>query len=114
MTPSANIVEKLDDFRAILISRIAELGRGLQYTGDIAVEQSPDQLDEVQSASGRELAISNIDRNSKELRKAKAALRRISEGTFGVCEECEAEIHPKRLAAIPWASLCIVCQEALD
>lgn len=56
----------------------------------------------------------NIDRESKQLRDARAALRRIREGTFGVCEECEEQIHPKRLVAISWASLCIQCQEAKD
>jgi DnaK suppressor protein len=108
------MVQKFDEYRTILESRIAELQRGIQQLDYIAVEQNPDQTDESQSSSDRELAISNIDRNSKELRNARAALRRIREGSFGVCQECEEEIHPKRLAAIPWASLCIHCQEALD
>jgi DnaK suppressor protein len=90
------------------------LEQGVRQRDGIAVEQSPDQIDEVQRASERDLAISNMDRESKELRNARAALRRIREGTFGLCEECEEDIHPKRLAAIPWASLCIVCQEAQD
>ena len=71
-------------------------------------------MDEIQRASERDLAISNIDRGSKQLRDVPAALRRIRDGSFGVCEECEEEIHLKRLVAIPWASLCIHCQEALD
>ncbi|MCU1262668.1 MAG: transcriptional regulator, TraR/DksA family, partial [Bryobacterales bacterium] len=40
--------------------------------------------------------------------------RRIQEGSFGICEECDQEIHPKRLAAVPWAPFCIGCQEAVD
>ncbi|MBV8827909.1 MAG: TraR/DksA family transcriptional regulator [Acidobacteriaceae bacterium] len=80
----------------------------------IAIEQSPDQLEEIQRASERDLAISNIDRGSRQLRDARAALERIRDGSFGVCQECEEEIHPKRLVAIPWASLCIHCQESLD
>jgi RNA polymerase-binding transcription factor DksA len=31
-----------------------------------------------------------------------------------MCEQCDKDIHPKRLAAIPWAALCIRCQETLD
>ena len=112
--PASTMIHRPHAFGAILESRIAELQRGIQKLDDIAVEQNPDQADESQSASDRELAISNIDRNSKELRNARSALRRIREGTFGVCEECDEDIHPKRLAAIPWASLCIVCQEALE
>ena len=112
--------EKLSDqyelarFQRLLEARIAELERGVRQRDGIAVEQSPDQLDEIQSASERDLAISNIDRGSKQLRDTRAALRRIHDGSFGICEECEEKIHVKRLVAIPWASLCIQCQEALD
>lgn len=78
------------------------------------LNRSADQLDEIQRASERDLAISNIDRGSKQLRDVRAALRRVREGGFGACQECEEQIHLKRLIAIPWASLCIYCQEDLD
>jgi DnaK suppressor protein len=114
MTQTSTTNEELDRYEAILQVRIAELERAVRQRDSIAVEQSPDQLDGIQRATERDLAITNIDRESKELRHARTALRRIREGTFGMCEECEEDIHPKRLAAIPWASLCIVCQEGLD
>ena len=114
MTQTSSQNQELNRYQAILEARILELERGVRQRDGIAVEQSSDQIDEIQRASERDLAISNIDRESKQLRHARAALRRIHEGTFGVCEECEEDIHPKRLAAVPWASLCIVCQEALD
>jgi RNA polymerase-binding transcription factor len=105
---------ELAKFSFILEGRIAELERGIRQRDGIAIEQSPDQLDEIQRASERDLAICNIDRGSRQLRDARAALRRIHDGSFGVCEECEEKIQVKRLIAIPWASLCIRCQEELD
>ena len=105
---------ELNRFQVLLEARIAELERATRERDGIAVEPSPDQVDEVQRASERALAISNVDRGSKQLRSARAALRRIHEGTFGVCEQCEEAIHPKRLVAIPWVSLCIECQEEAD
>jgi RNA polymerase-binding transcription factor len=105
---------ELAKFSLILEARIAELERGIRQRDGIAIEQSPDQLDEIQRASERDLAICNIDRGSRQLRDARAALRRIHDGSFGVCEECEEKIQLKRLTAIPWASLCIRCQEELD
>lgn len=106
--------DDLMKFRLILEARVAELERGITQRDGIAVESIPDAVEEVQRACERALAVSNIDRESKQLKSARAALRRIDDGTFGVCEECEEQISPKRMAAIPWASLCVVCQEAQE
>ncbi|MGP0075735.1 MAG: TraR/DksA family transcriptional regulator [Bryobacteraceae bacterium] len=71
-------------------------------------------MDEIQYATERDLAIRNVDRESNLLRDVKDALRRIQEGSFGTCLECELAIGPKRLAVVPWAALCIKCQEAAE
>ncbi|EEP61230.1 TraR/DksA family transcriptional regulator [Sulfurihydrogenibium yellowstonense] len=39
------------------------------------------------------------------------ALRKIENGTYGICEECGAVIGEKRLEAIPWVRLCIDCSQ---
>ena len=105
---------ELRRYQDILTARIAELERLVSRRDLITVETSPDQLDDTQLAAQRTLAVSNLDRGFSHLRSAREALRRIEEGSFGTCQECEEDIHPKRLAAVPWASLCIRCQEALD
>jgi DnaK suppressor protein len=86
----------------------------LQRRDGIAIEKSADQMDEIQYASERDLAIQNVDRDSALLRQVQAALRRILDGSFGICIECECAVSPKRLAAVPWASRCIACQETVD
>ena len=98
----------------ILERREAELALVLRKRDGIAIEKSADQMDEIQYASERDLAIRNVDRETVLLREVRAALRRIHEGSFGICLECETAISPKRLAAVPWARLCIRCQEAAD
>jgi len=103
-----------DEFEVILTAKVAELERLIRHRDGITVEASPDELEETQRASERAVAISNLDRDFNQLRDARAALRRIREGSFGTCLECDQAIHPKRLTAIPWASLCIRCQEAVD
>ncbi len=56
----------------------------------------------------------NFRRQSYEkLRKIDAALERINTGEFGTCQACEEPIPRKRLLAIPWADLCVPCQEQL-
>jgi DnaK suppressor protein len=105
---------EMDGVRESLERKQAELTRVLQMRDGIAIEKSADQMDEIQYASERELAIRNVDRESELLRQVKAALRRVHDGSFGTCNECESEISPKRLAALPWALRCIQCQDAAD
>lgn len=42
------------------------------------------------------------------------ALERLEEGTYGRCEQCGEEIDPARLKALPYATLCLRCQQRLD
>src|SRR5450631_4203001 len=105
---------ELKKFREILEARQAELELFVRNREGIAIEKSPDALDEVQHAAERELAIRNLDRESQLLRNVRGALRRLDEGTFGVCLHCEEDISPKRLAAVPWTAFCIQCQEVAD
>ena len=105
---------ELNRFRAILTAKVAELERFNRNREGITIERSADQLEEIQAASQRALAVRNLDREFNQLRDARAALRRIQEGSFGTCQECDEDIHPKRLAAAPWATFCIQCQEAAD
>jgi DnaK suppressor protein len=105
---------ELNRFEAILTAKVAELERLIRNRDGIAVERSADQLEEIQWASERAIAVHNLDREFNQLRNARAALRRIQEGSFGTCQECDEDIHAKRLVAVPWAQFCIVCQEAMD
>jgi len=105
---------EVDRFRTILTAKVAELERVAGHRDGIVVERSADQVEEIQAASQRALAVCNLDREFNQLREARAALRRIQEGSFGTCQECDQDIHLKRLAALPWATFCIRCQEAVD
>ena len=106
---------ELSEIREILERKRAELVEVLRKRyGSIAIQKSADQMDEIQYASERDLAIGNVDRESSRLREVKAALRRIEDRSFGTCIECESVISPRRLAAVPWAPRCIQCQEAAD
>jgi len=105
---------EMQGFRKTLTARVADLERITRVRDGIAIERSADLVEEVQSAAERALAVSNLDRDCSQLRNARAALGRIDDGSFGICQQCEEDIHPKRLAAVPWAAFCIHCQEAID
>ena len=105
---------EINKYKGMLESKQAELSAGLRNRDDIAIEKTPDAIDEVQLAGERELAIRNLDRESNLLRNVKGALVRVADGSYGVCMHCEEDIKIKRLDAVPWTKYCIRCQEAVD
>jgi DnaK suppressor protein len=48
------------------------------------------------------------------LEAIEAALERIEDGSYGLCEECNVRIPKTRLNAIPYATLCVRCAEQLE
>ncbi len=62
------------------------------------------------------LASSQNRRQSEELGRIDRALRKLADApeTYGLCEECEEEIAPRRLELMPYATLCTDCQAARD
>ena len=100
-------------FRKTLKAKQAELAktRGLE---SIAIERSADVLEEADYKTARELAIAGLNRESSVRRSVESALIRLQDGSFGICLHCGDEISKRRLAAVPWAPLCIACQEAAD
>jgi DnaK suppressor protein len=107
MTPT-----ELKKLRKDLEGRLSELATGDRAA--LTVEASSDEMDQIQRFSEREYAMNHLERNSKQQREVKEALQRMDEGTFGVCADCEEKIGLKRLAAVPWASTCITCQEGVE
>jgi DnaK suppressor protein len=90
---------------------IHELGENREI---IAVERSADEMDQTGRSADREFAILGLNRRSELLRNIQAALRRIEDGTFGTCTNCEEAIGRNRLVAVPWTPFCIRCQEVVD
>ena len=105
---------ELKKFKTTLAARESELEGLIRNREAAAIETSADALDQIQHAVERELALGTLARESSGLRETRAALRRIDDGTFGICMDCEEEINLKRLAAVPWAARCIACQERAD
>lgn len=81
---------------------------------EIRAERSADELDALQHATDLDLTIRHINRESDTIRRIDAALQRLRDGDFGICLDCEEPISPARLRAIPWAHLCVPCQERAD
>lgn len=105
---------ELDHYRQTLEAKQRELSGVLRNRDEIVIEKAPDPIDSVQLTGERELAIRTLDRDTGLLRQVRTALFRITNQTYGLCVSCEEDISPKRLKALPWAHLCIACQEKAD
>lgn len=105
---------ELKAFRKTLETRQGELGTSMGQREAMAIAASADVLDRIQDANDRDYAINTLELNSIRLREVQTALGRMDAGTFGICSGCGETIGAKRLAAVPWASSCIVCQETAE
>lgn len=109
-----------DRYRRLLEDERSRLTEAVRYLH----EENPGSLeDELGEIGGRgidnhlgDMASATFDRELDEgleegaqqtLREIDAALGRLDDGTYGVCEACGKPIAPERLQAIPWARLCI-------
>jgi DnaK suppressor protein len=103
-----------NEYQEILQTLRQGLEQQLQKREEIAVENNPDTLDQVQHAADRELAISRLELDSSRLKSVREAIQRIEEGTYGTCLRCDAEISAKRLRAVPWTEYCLECQDIAE
>jgi DnaK suppressor protein len=99
----------LEDERARLAALIAQMdsegGTNLGYGNHMA----DDATEAFEQA--KELA---LHQNAKQLlTQVTDALERFEQGTYGLCERCGSEIDPARLKALPYATLCLHCQQRL-
>jgi DnaK suppressor protein len=105
----------LKKFRTLLETKRKAVLENAQKTLSEDMTLDPNDLaDEMDLASSEYLQSFQFRLRGREkthLKKLDLALRKIDEGTFGICEECEELINRKRLEARPETQLCIRCKE---
>jgi RNA polymerase-binding protein DksA len=78
-----------------------------ETTGDLAMGPGDNHLADIATETvDREIDYTLEENSGNVLREIEAALKRIDEGTFGICEACGKPIEPERLEYLPWATLC--------
>ncbi len=97
--------EKLLGERELLIQKL----KG----NDLSVDDSetPDPVDLAVRNYSKNVMLAVSENESRQLALIDEALRRIDDDEYGLCQNCEKEINPKRLAALAWARYCLDCQE---
>jgi DnaK suppressor protein len=105
---------EMNRFRAILTAKVAELEHFTRHATGSRLSEVPinwTRSRRLRNEHSRFVtSIVNLT-NFEALARPFAVSRK---GRFGICQGCDENIHPKRLAAVPWTLFCIRCQEAVD
>lgn len=112
------IRQRLEQERDRAIRRLRELGISPHLDDDAAPHAGTDTVrdegDVAQASERQDVGFMTRERAAERVNQLSAALRRLHEGNYGRCERCGEPIEPARLAAIPEATTCRDCQEALE
>lgn len=103
-----DVKEKLLAERDLLIEKL----KGNDLSIDDA--ETPDPVDLAVRNYSKNVMLAVSENESKQLALIDEALLRIEDDEYGTCQNCEKDVNPKRLAAIPWARYCLDCQELLE
>ena len=117
--------DQLKQFRQLLITERAKLAGEIksivedasksprEASGDLSA-YTLHMADMAADTYERELSMSIVSSEQNILYQIDDALRRLDDGSFGICQQCNQAIAMSRLKAVPYASLCINCQRAKE
>ena len=110
--------ERLENDLNAAVRRLRQLG-GVLAVDDLpgpVGDNSPfaDEVDEIQANERREIGLATRELLVEKVNRLAAALERLKTGEYGTCVECEEQIAPARLRALPEVQTCVRCQDRLE
>ena len=84
-----------------------------EASGDLSV-YTMHMADMAADTYERELSMNLVSSEQEILYEIDDALKRLDDGSYGVCQQCNQPITMSRLKAVPYASMCIACQRAKE
>jgi len=107
--------KKVKTFRERLLLKKQEIleayKKNKSYGMEADGEATQDIADKAANSYTKEFLFSLSNTERELVNQVDEALLRIDDRRFGVCASCEEEMNLKRLEAVPWARLCISCQQ---
>ena len=117
--------DQMKHFRQLLITERAKLAAEIkniahdastsprEASGDLSA-YTVHMADMAADTYERELSMNIVSSEQEILYQIDDALKRLDDGSFGVCQQCSQPIAMSRLKAVPYASLCIECQRSKE
>ncbi len=90
------------------------INRSRAAAEEIQHESTEDEGDLATMSHNKELLYNLHEGDYARLKSIQQALNALDRGQYGECKNCGEDIKQKRLTAVPWATLCIVCQEMTE
>lgn len=123
--PMPLTAQQLKQFRQLLVTERAKFANEIrsiaQDTSKSPREASGDlsaytvhMADMSADTYERELSMNIVSNEQEILYQIDDALKRIDDGSFGICQQCNQPITMSRLKAVPYAPLCIACQRTKE
>jgi DnaK suppressor protein len=107
--------KKLKVFRERLLQKKQEImeayNKNKSYGKEADGEATQDIADKASNSYTKEFLFSLSNTERSLLHEVDDAIARIEARRYGVCAACEEDMNTKRLEAVPWARLCLACQE---
>lgn len=80
----------------------------------IVASRESDHLEELDRQANVALILAGMDSRWRKRKEIGLALKRLADSEYGLCVDCDQEISPKRLEALPCATLCRDCQQVRE
>ncbi len=110
--------EQIEELRELLLQRYREVSERLKRFMESPTLKVSDEVGDEVDVADREMerlkAIRLRERETLYLKKVEYALKKMEEGTYGICENCGNPISYERLKARPVAIYCIECKTKLE
>jgi len=115
--------KELMEFKKLIVKKKEEVLDEIKHISDDTLKKSQKEAsgdisgytyhmaDVATDTYDREFSLSLASDERKAIYEFDDALKKIEDGTFGVCEQCKSLIAKNRLKAVPQARLCVKCQE---
>ena len=110
--------KKIEAFRKRLSAEyenlVTSIGRSRLAAEEIKFEHTEDEGDLATISHDKHLLYNLQESDFRRVRFIKEALKAMDRGQYGECARCGEDIREKRLDAVPWATVCVECQERAE
>jgi RNA polymerase-binding protein DksA len=115
--------KELAEFKKLILKRKQEILDDIKHIAEDTLKKSQKEAsgdisgytyhmaDVATDTYDREFSLGLASNERDFLYELDDALKKTEDGTFGICEGCKTLITKTRLKAVPYAKLCVKCQE---